>query len=172
MNRSAMKEEFAATMPATPGARESAALQTIALAGSVAALIDLLFAFLFFGIGFGVAPMRVMQSIASGFFGAAAFDGGASSAAIGVLAHFFILNVAASFYYLAARRMPWLTRHALVSGVLFGLAIYVVMTFVVVPLSAASHGHSPWTAVLGQFAIHPLLGVAIALIVQRGAGRL
>jgi len=170
VNSSTLKQEFVTTIEPPAPVRTASALKTIALAGSTAALIDLTFAFLFFGIGFGVAPMRVMQSIASGLFGSAAFDGGATTAAIGVVAHFFILNVAASFYYIASRRSAWLTQNALVSGLLFGLAIYIVMTFMVLPLSATPPRHSVWTAALGQFLIHPVLGVAIALIVRRRAG--
>ena len=171
MNSPAAKQAYAATIEPPAGVQDARVLSTIVLAGSAAAAIDLVFAFVFFGIGFGVAPMRVMQSIASGLFGSAAFDGGAATAAIGVAAHFFILNVAASFYYVVSRRIAWLNQNALLSGLLFGLAIYVVMTFVVLPLSAIPPRHSVWTAALGQFLIHPVLGVAIALIVRRRATR-
>ena len=172
LDTAAPNNDFAAIQSAAaPAVGNTVSLRTILLAGCAAAAIDLAFAFLFFGIGFGVAPMRVMHSIASGFFGSAAFEGGATTAAIGVVAHFFILIVAASFYYLASRRFAWLSRNAIVSGLLFGLAIYVVMTFLVLPLSATPPRHSVWTAALGQFLIHPVIGVAIALIVRRSAGR-
>jgi hypothetical protein len=74
--------------------------------------------------------------------------------------------------YLASRRLPLLNRSPLACGVAFGLAIYVAMTFVIVPLSATPARALTLSVVsVGQFLIHPVLGVAIALIVRRFAPR-
>jgi len=148
----------------------ASALQTILLAGCAAATIALLFAFVFFGLRVGVTPVRVMQSVASGLFGPASFEGGWATAAAGFVAHYVILIGAAALYYVASRRLAWLNRNAAAAGVLFGLAIYIVMTFVIVPLSAArSRPLSFSINDIGQFLIHPVLGVAIAMIVRRAA---
>ena len=147
----------------------SGTLRTVLLAGCVAASIDLVFAFIFFGWTLGISPVRVLQSVASGLYGRSSFDGGLSTAAVGFVAHYFILIVAAWWYWLASRRLPQLNRHWLAGGIAFGLAIYVVMTFVVVPLSAATRGTPTTINVIGQFLIHPLIGVAIAAIVRRRA---
>jgi hypothetical protein len=145
----------------------NAALRTVLLAGCAGASIDLIFAFLFFGWTLGITPLRIMQSVASGLYGRASFDGGLTTAAVGFLAHYFILIVAASWYWLASRRLPWLNRNWFVSGVAFGLAIYAVMTWIVVPLSAAPRGKPTLINVIGQFLIHPVIGLAIAWIVSR-----
>jgi hypothetical protein len=147
----------------------AAALRTVLLAGCTAAAIDLLFAFVFFGWTLGITPVRVLQSVASGLYGRASFEGGLATAAVGCIAHFFILNVAAWWYWLASRRLRQLNRYWMPSGIAFGLAIYVVMTFIVVPLSAAPRGHPALINVIGQFLIHPALGLAIAAIVKRAA---
>lgn len=150
--------------------RSPSAARTILLAGVAAGTIDMLFACIFFGFRVGATPMRVMQSIASGLFGPASFDGGWATAAAGFVAHYVILIVAAGMYYFASRRMRWLNRNAITAGLLFGLAIYVAMTFVIVPLSAAKS--RPLTLSIndvGQFLIHPVLGIAIAMIVRRAA---
>ena len=145
------------------------ALRTVLLAGFVAGAIDLLFAFVFFGWQLGISPMRVMQSIATGLYGAASFEGGATTAAVGVVAHFFILTVAAWWYYLASLRLP-LNRQPILYGMLYGLAIYVAMTFVIVPLSATPARSLTLSIVsVGQFLIHPVIGMAIAQIVRRRA---
>lgn len=147
-------------------------LGTVLLAGCTAATIDLLFAFAFFGLRLGITPVRVMQSVASGLFGRASFDGGLATAAAGFVAHYAILIVAAWLYYAASLRLPRLNRHAIASGLAFGLAIYLTMTFVVVPLSAAPFRLPRLTInAVGQFLVHPVLGLAIALIVRRAAAR-
>lgn len=152
----------------TPGS----ALHTVLLAGCAAATIDILFAFAFFGWQLGITPTRVLQSVASGLYGPASYEGGLSTAAAGLLAHYFILIVAAWWYWLASRRVRTLNRHWVVCGVLFGIAIYVAMTFVIVPLSAARMRALTWNAVnVGQFLIHPVLGLAIAAIVRKRALR-
>ena len=143
------------------------ALRTVLLAGCAGASIDLIFAFLFFGWTLGITPMRVMQSVASGLYGRASFDGGLATAAVGFVAHYFILIVAAWWYWLASQRLPQLNRNWVISGAAFGVAIYVVMTFIVVPLSAAPRGHPALINVVGQFLIHPVIGLSIANIVSR-----
>lgn len=151
-----------------PAGNVSGALYTVLLAGCAAATIDIVFAFVFFGWQLGITPTRVLQSVASGLYGPASYEGGMPTAAAGLLAHYFILIVAAWWYYLASRRIGLLNRHYVVCGVLFGIAIYVAMTFVIVPLSAARMRPLTWNAVtVGQFLIHPVLGLAIAAIVRR-----
>ena len=159
--------DLANTTACATGARS--AWRTVLLAGCAAGAIDLLFAFAFFGWQLHISPMRVMQSIATGLYGAASFEGGATTAAVGVVAHFFILTVAAWWYYLASLRLP-LNRRPILFGVLYGIAIYVAMTFVIVPLSATPARSLTLSIVsVGQFLIHPVIGIAIAQIVRRRA---
>lgn len=161
----------AAILARTP-ARTDSAWRTVLLAGCAAATIDIVFAFVFFGIRIGATPLRVLQSVATGLFGRAAFDGGIATAAAGLVAHYFILVVAAWIYYLASVRLPLLNRRAVACGLLFGVAVYVTMTFVIVPLSAAPvRPFVPNVNALGQFLIHPVLGVAIAWIVRADSAR-
>ena len=143
----------------------------ILIGGALAAAIDLVYAFAFYG-AIGIAPTRILQSIASGFFGMASFDGGLATAAIGLVAHFSILIAAAAIYLAASRRIAMLIRHALLCGLVFGAAIYATMHVVVVPLSAAPHFKSTLTQSLTDFAVHvALLGPAIALSVRHFSRR-
>jgi hypothetical protein len=146
-------------------------LRAILLAGAAAATLDLTFAFTFYGATVGVSPVRVLQSIASGAFGMASFAGGIAAAAFGLVAHYLILIVAAAFYYAASVHLPALRRHAAACGMLFGVAIYCVMNYVVVPLSAAPRFKSTPLSVTSEFLMHMVLGLTIALIVRRVATR-
>lgn len=144
--------------------RPTHALAAALSGGIVAGAIDLTYACTYHGIVSGIAPIRIMQAIASGYFGRASFDMGYASAAIGFASHFAILIVAAAIFYAASRRLAWMRRHAYPSGMAYGVAIYAVMNYIVLPLSAAPHFKSSPPQVASDFAVHVLLlGPAIAL---------
>lgn len=143
-------------------------LSTILSAGIVSAALDLLFACVFYGIRNGLSPLRIFQSIGSGWFGRASFEMGWTSGAIGFVSHFAILIVAAALFFVAARRLPWLTRQPFWSGIAYGAVIYLVMNYAVVPLSAAPHGKRALDAVIGEACSHLfLVGLSISYIVRR-----
>jgi hypothetical protein len=103
------------------------------------AVLDILEPIVFYGFR-GVPPIRIFQSVASGLLGREAYAGGVTSALLGAALHSFIASVVVIVYWLASRRLRVLTQRPLLYGVLYGLAVYAVMTFVVVPLSAIGGG--------------------------------
>lgn len=136
-------------------------------AGLLAGSLDLLYVFVFHGLR-GISPQRILQYIASGLQGPAAFQGGNVSAALGAAAHYFILIVAAALYLAASRRLPWLRSRAAVAGILYGAAIYIMMNFVIVPLSAVTPGKSGGLAWATNLLMHLfVIGPAIALGLRR-----
>ena len=136
--------------------------------GILAAALDLTYACTYHGLVSGVPPARILQSIASGLFGRASFEMGATSAAVGFLAHFLILIAAAGLFYAVSRRFAFLRERAYVSGMVFGVGIYCTMNYIVLPLSAAPHFKSTTIGALSDFAMHVLvLGPTIALVVRR-----
>jgi hypothetical protein len=149
------------------------ALPAILIAGGVCASIDIVYACSFHYLVNQVPPLRILQSIASGLQGKAAFDGGLASGLLGLFAHYFILVVAAGLYYAASRRLHWLLQRPWQAGMLFGLAIWLTMNYVVLPLSAAPKFKGGWG--LGfwtNLAVHILLlGPSIALLLRRFATR-
>ena len=148
------------------GGGRAGALRAIVLAGAVAATLDLAFAFAFYGTTVGASPIRILHSIASGAFGMAAFDGGIATAAFGLLAHYFILIVAASMYYAASMRVAALMQRAAICGPLFGVAIYCVMNYVVLPFSAAPKFRTSTLSISSEFLMHLLIGLTIALVLR------
>ena len=115
----------------------------VAVGGLTAGALDILYAIGFWGIK-GVAPSRILQSIAAGVQGKeAAVAGGMSSALLGLLLHFVMALMMAGAYYLAGRRLPILVRRPLLLGALYGLLLYVVMNYIVVPLSAIGPNPPP-----------------------------
>jgi hypothetical protein len=120
-------------MPALQKPRPAAA---ILVGGLTAGILDLTAACVTWGIRAGIKPIRIMQSIASGWQGTAAFQGGWHSAALGVALHFLIALTAAAIFYALSRKITFLIRQAVLSGFVYGIAVYFFMTYVVVAHSA------------------------------------
>lgn len=106
-----------------------------ALAGGlVGGTLDILFA-ITFAIVNGRTATWLLQTVATGLLGPAAYDGGTGTALLGLAAHFALsIGWAAMFVTLAAR-MPLLLRKPFVTCALFGLVVFLVMRLVVLPLS-------------------------------------
>jgi hypothetical protein len=135
--------------------------------------LDILDAFIFFGLR-GARPIGILQSIASGVLGRPAYQGGMTTALLGLLLHFFIAFGVVATYLAATRLIPALNRRPVICGLLYGLAVYVVMNFVVVPLSNAAHGSGPTPVVVrvNGLLIHMLgVGLPAALVAARTGGR-
>jgi hypothetical protein len=140
--------------------------QALLLGALTVGVLDGLDAIVFFGLR-GVAPTRILQSIASGLLGREAYQGGAATAVLGLLVHFGIAWAVVVVYYLVSRRFPGLTRHPLASGPLYGLLVYGVMNFLVLPLSAAVTGPRTLPVVVNGLLIHAFgVGLPAALFAR------
>lgn len=133
--------------------------------GGIAGALDILFAIAFAGYNVGVSPERVLQVVASGALGEAAFSGGTPVAALGLLLHFLLSFAWAGLFLLAAVRAPGLMHRPLVSGIAFGIVVFLMMRCVVLPLSALpfSMGFEPFAAGMDLLSHMFLFGVPIAL---------
>ena len=146
----------------------SSALLAIFWGGLGCGVGDITQAFVAFGLQNGVKPVRILQHIASGVLGPQSFQGGAKTAALGLVLHFVIAFGAATVYYLASRWLAFMTTHAVISGMLYGEAVFLFMYFVVVPLSAAAQGKFTMaTLITGPIGHMFLVGLPIALSVRR-----
>jgi hypothetical protein len=126
-----------------------------------------------------ITTERFFQSIAAGLLGREqAIAGGTTTAALGVVLHLAIGCIWAAVYWAALALVPPLRRlaagsaGALVAGVLFGAVIWLVMDFIVLPLSAASMVPIASPRFLIQLAAHALLvGPPIALVLRPRTAR-
>jgi uncharacterized membrane protein YagU involved in acid resistance len=147
-------------------------LETVLWGGLIAGVLDGLDAIVFFGATAGATPARIFQHIASGLLGPASFQGGWRTVALGVVLHFFIATGAATVYYLVSLRLPVLFRKPLLYGPAFGLVVFYVMYYVVVPLSAVRNKTKPIGAfeLLDELVAHAFfVGLPIALAAHRSA---
>jgi hypothetical protein len=141
-------------------------LKPIALATAVSGTLDILFAMaltVFFGREIG----NMLRYVGSGPFPQAT-DMGPSGAIIGLLVHFALMTVMAAVYVLAARRIPALVERPIQWGVLYGLATYAVMNWLVVPMRFGTPlPPSPLSMATQLFAHIVLVGIPISLIASR-----
>jgi|SRR5215469_1206517 len=105
--------------------------------GLICGVLDITAALVVYG-AFGARPIPLLQGIAAGILGSRSFEGGLPTAFLGLLCHFFIAFSAATVFVLISRRIPFLVHNTLLSGVLYGIAVYYFMQGVV-RLSAARH---------------------------------
>lgn len=147
--------------------RSPVLLRAILVGGGVAGVLDITDAFVTNAALAAVpSPVRVLQSVASGLLGPAAYDGGLPAAALGLACHFAIALGAATVYVLASRKLPALLRHPLLCGPAFGIAVHLFMQHVVLPLSLVRMRATPpsFGEVANQYLIHALgIGLPIAL---------
>lgn len=117
----------------------------------------------------GNSPFRMLQSIAGGVLGAGSYDGGLSTAILGLAFHFLIAFTAAAVFHVASRSIPFMVRHALVSGVLYAFAVYGFMNFIVLPMSAFPHKivYTPTVLFIGITTLIVCIGIPIALLNRR-----
>ena len=125
------------------------ALLAIGMAGFVAGSLDLLQACVLFG-------WHVPKVIAAGLLGPSVIrEGGAGIFLLGVILHYFIACSAAAIFYGTSRRLQFMTEHWVVCGLFFGMAVELVMGYIVLPLSAL-HARGPFDLkdVLLGFGVH------------------
>jgi uncharacterized membrane protein YagU involved in acid resistance len=136
----------------------------IIVSGLIVGVLDLIYAVAVYSPH---KPIRVPQTIASGVLGLNSYSEGMPSATLGVLLHFVIALGAAAVYYLASRKLVFMVRHAVWSGLIYGALVYLFMHFVVIPLSAAPLGHAPFVYQAAEFVEHWFcVGLPIALSVR------
>jgi hypothetical protein len=145
------------------------AARAIGLTGLIVGAMDITSAFIL-ALSRGSTVTRLLQFIASGLLGPRAFQGGVAAALLGLALHFFIAFTLVAVFYAVSRSVEFLRRHAVSSGIIYGLIVYAVMNLVVLPLSAASPMHSI-TGDLIQLGIHMfVIGLPTSLLLRRLSG--
>jgi len=143
------------------------AMLALLWAGLACGCLDITAALVVYGF-FGLKPMRLLQGIASGLLGQKAFSGGLATALLGLLCHFVVAFGAAAVYLAASRGLGFLTEQAVISGALYGVAVYFFMQHIVLPLSAAAKRPFSLQMMLIGVVIHIFcVGLPISLCVRR-----
>lgn len=145
---------------------QRAMIKAILLGGLVGGTVDIFSASL---ISF-LSPLLIMRFIAAGLLGPGVIKGGLDISLIGLVLQWLMGLIIAAIYVLASRSLTWMHRDWRLTGIAYGVPVYFVMTYVVVPLSALHH----WTpfdlkGFLLNMAAMMLFGLIIAYATHRSA---
>ena len=160
------------TISEDAGLPRTGGLNAILLGGLTAGVLDITAASASTWLRTGRGPVSTFQSVAGGLYGAETFNGGYRTAALGLALHFTIAFVWTIVYYLASRRLTFLRRQAVLSGILYGIFVWMFMYLIVLPLSAwqTSVSNLTLSSVLTGVLIHIFcVGLPIALIIRNRA---
>ena len=142
------------------------AFPTIILAALLAGLLDLVAAIIVYSIFLDkTSALRILQSVASGVFGKAAYTGGITMAVYGVLFHFLISLIFTVLYFYSYPKLTFLQRDRVFSGIVFGIFIWLIMNLIVLPL--AFKGLFPsdvQSSLIGISILIVAIGIPVSLI--------
>ena len=167
------------TAAVPPTAVRSSAARRVLVAGAVVALLDITYAYIFFGLILKLVGVEsLFQSISAGLMGRAAYDGGLATALLGAGFHLLIAYSWTVAFYLAVRNLDALHRAArttggrIVLGLAYGVVVYLLMDLVVLKLSRA-HSTPPtnWRFYVNLVQHMAMIGLPIALIIGDGDAR-
>jgi hypothetical protein len=108
-------------------------LPLIVVAGLAGGAVDLVYASSM-ALANGNPITRPWLSVASGWIGREAGQGGAGVVALGLATHFGIATCMAAAYVLLARRIPVVVARPYATALIYGLILYAVMYLGVLPL--------------------------------------
>ena len=150
------------SMTSSNSALRTKLLLPILVGGALAGTFDLTSAFITLGL-------KNPLLIAGGLLGRQAWQGGAGTWILGVALHYSIAFGAATIYCISSRRLPFLKEHWLVCGLFYGIAIYLVMNLVVLPLCAYHYmGPYQYKGMVQGILIHMIIiGLPIAFCLRR-----
>ena len=149
--------------------RRYTAGMAILIGGLIAGTLDILYA-----IGYsawrGTPPMTLLQFVASGLLGQSSFEGGATTAALGLLLHYLMMLLIAAIFFGLSRRLTFLVAKPFIWGPVYGFLVYWVMNLVVMQLSATPN---KWHFIALSFAtgilVHMFfIGLTIAWAASKG----
>lgn len=136
--------------------------------GLSAGVMDIMAAIINTKIRTGRGPLWVFQSVASAILGANSYKGGIASAALGGAIHFFNAFVICTIFFLASRKLPFLIKNWIISGLLYGVGAYFVMYGIVLRLTFHRNFLTPFSSIMLGVAIHMFcVGLPISFAVQR-----
>jgi hypothetical protein len=105
-------------------------------AGLIVGTLDIVSACIYYFIKTGGSnPLNVLKFVASGIFGKEASSGGNKMIIAGLIFHYLIAFAFTIFFFWLYSKTHVLSRNKILTGILYGVFVWVVMNLVVIPLS-------------------------------------
>ena len=144
-------------------------IAVIAIAGLIAGTLDGLGAIIWAYLKSSTPPAVVFKYIASGVYGKEAFAGGVSMIIMGIVFHYVIATIWSTLMYGLYPRLIPVLKNKFLLGILFGIVIWLVMNFIVVPNSNAPQGKDfdRVQAVINMSILIVAVGIPICIVMHR-----
>ena len=158
------------TIASTSLAARNSLLRLSVIAGLIIGMLHLIIQV---GIVFGLllkSPyISSLQFVASGAMGNAAFTGGLATALIWLVIELLMTIIIAGIFVVSADRIPLLRNHVILGSLLYGFGVFIVMNFIVLPLSAAPLEPAPpmWLFIEMILEHILLIGLPLGILVRQ-----
>jgi hypothetical protein len=151
--------------------RKISFLQAIVFSGLCIGIADGIAAALSNFLMKGVSPDRVFKFVASGVFGMKAFAGNVEMVAAGLFFHFLIAMSFTAFFFIVASSLKNLLNNVLLAGTGYGCGVWLVMNFMVIPLSNTPPISFQTDSVIVGILVHIfIIGIPIAWLAKQHMG--
>lgn len=144
----------------------------ILFAGLIAGILDGTAAVVSFLAKGGKDPIKIFNFIASGIFGPAGLQGGMPMAFAGLVFHMCIATIWAAIYFFIYPRITCPSKNWVVSGLLYGIFVWIGMNLVVVPLSnTPAMGKTVQGMITGTIILMLFIGLPVAYLASKHFGK-
>lgn len=153
--------------PQSPGAQKGL-ISTIAITGLIAGTLDILIAFGQFYLKTGKNPMLILRFISSAVFGRAAFEGGSSMLATGLLFHYIIAFCWTIVLFLMYPFFIKMLRNKFVVAIVYGGLIWLMMNLVVLRLTKLPPANLQlMPSLMGALILVVAIGLPVSLLADK-----
>jgi uncharacterized membrane protein YagU involved in acid resistance len=145
-------------------------IKAVLLTTLIAGTLDIIAAHVHFTINTGSFPTKMFYGIASGAVGrTAAYTGGAEMFALGVFIHYFISFSFSLLFFLVYPAFSKVSPNKYLNGFVYGLFVWLVMNFLVLPLTRLPQGPFVFTLnkAIGLLVLMVVFGLPISIMADR-----
>ncbi|TCD19815.1 hypothetical protein EZ456_20120 [Pedobacter psychrodurus] len=139
----------------------------VLLIALIAGTLDGLAAVIFLG---KMNFMGVFQYISSAILGTEAFAGGIKTALLGLALHYFIAFCFTLVFAIASTKTSILWKNVILSGILYGIIVWTIMTLLIIPLTKVSAAPFNYErAILNAVILIFCIGLPISYLTARNS---
>ena len=160
------------TITGTSSNNRNSLLRSSVIGGLIIGLLHVIIQIgIFFSLIGKTSFFTDLQFITSGAIGNAAYAGGFVTALLGLILEILMCIIIAGVFIVSANRIPLLRRYVIPGSLLYGIGVFIVMNFIVLPHSAAPPLPAPTMSQLIEVVLEHILiiGLPLGLLVQRNA---
>ncbi|MES1217733.1 MAG: hypothetical protein ABUT20_19665 [Bacteroidota bacterium] len=156
-----------ASSPEPP--KQKSLFKAILLTGLLAGTLDITCAIIHYLIRTQKNPVKIFNYIASAVFGKTeAYADGVLMPVLGLIFHYCVATIFTAFFFLIYPKIKILSKNIVATGLLYGIFVWLVMSFIVVPLSnIGSFPSSVLQSIIGCLILMFAIGLPVSILAYR-----